>query len=381
MGETSADARAEPGAPISKDAPDPELIKLARAPSRIGLITSLGVVVLSVLFIVRLNSDRKFAGTETPRVVTVADITSGKVADDSYVSVAATPLMSHSIRALRSKSGLGLRVAPARGSDDKLWIVIDGSGWDPQTLDAYSGRLRKLSDLPFGEAVQEFAQANPRPRFATAAATRAGFASNKVTAVGGEAITVADGDRIALDVIDPNAATIVASLNSIYPTVQVWVDALAKAGIPAGPPDTTPTVVKNDKGESKTVNASSQVKFEVKGPDAVAATTRALEANKLFAARVDPIQRHYETTWGALKGSTAAGFNLGTATVPDSSIDLVGLYVAKGIPDGAYALLANEKPDQYWYVLPITVALAVIGLLFAWAFVRAVRRDLLPTRA
>lgn len=379
MGETS-DESAELGAPIPKDRQDPDLIKLARSPSRIGLITSFGVVLLSVLFIVKLNSDRKFGGSETPAVVTAADIASGKVAADSYVSVEATPMMSHSIRALRSKAGIGLRVAPARGTDDKLWIVIDGNGWDPPTLGAFSGRLRPLSDVSFGKAVQEFAEANPRPRFATAAATRAGFGSNKITGVGGEAITVTDADRIALDVIDPNAATIVASLNSNYPTVQVWVDALAKAGIPAGPPNTEPTVITDGK-ETKTVNATGQVRFEVKGPDAVAATTRALEANKLFAARVDPIQRHYETTWGTLKGSTAAGFNLGTVTVPDSTIDLVGLYVAKGIPDGAYALLANEKPDQYWYVLPITIALAVIGLLFTWAFARAVRRDLLPTRA
>ncbi|MDX2089408.1 MAG: hypothetical protein SFX73_16265 [Kofleriaceae bacterium] len=379
MGETS-DQRATTGAPVAKDAIDPDLVKLARSPSRIGLVTSLGVVLLSVMFIIKLNSDRKFAGTEVPAVVTAADIASGKVAADSFVSVEATPMMSHAIRALRSKAGIGLRVAPARGTDDKLWIVIDGNGWDPPTLGAYTGRLRKLADLPFGSAVSDFAKANPRPRFATAAATRAGFASNKITGVGGEAITMTDGDRIALDVIDPNVATIVASLNSNYPTVQVWVDALAKAGIQAGPPNTEPTLITDGK-ETKTVNSTGQVRFEVKGPDAVASTTRALEAGKLFAARVDPIQRHYETTWGALKGSTAAGFTLGTATVPDAEIDLVGLYVAKGIPDGAYALLANEKPDQYWYVLPVTVALAVIGLLFAWAFARAVRRDLLPTRA
>jgi len=60
---------------------------------------------------------------------------------------------------------------------------------------------------------------------------------------------------------------------------------------------------------------------------------------------------------------------------------VIGLYVAKGIPDGAYAVLTGERPDQYWYVLPITVSLVVIGLLFAWAFARAVRRDFLPTKA
>jgi hypothetical protein len=58
----------------------------------------------------------------------------------------------------------------------------------------------------------------------------------------------------------------------------------------------------------------------------------------------------------------------------------VGVYTARAIPEDAYALLVGELPDDYWYVMPITVTLAIIGLLFLWALVRAVRRDLLPTR-
>jgi hypothetical protein len=40
-------------------------------------------------------------------------------------------------------------------------------------------------------------------------------------------------------------------------------------------------------------------------------------------------------------------------------------------------LLTEERPAEYWYVLPITLALAAIGLVFAWALVRAVKRDIL----
>jgi len=362
MGDSS-DAREDPGAPIAPDAIDPDLVKLGRAPSRIGLVTSLGVVVLAIIFIVRLNSDRRFSGADTPRVVTPADVVAGKVDDDSYVSLQAEPMMSHVMTAARSrKGGLGLRVVPARGTNDKLWLVVSGDAWNAPALGEYTGRLRVFSKLPFADALRDYAAANPRPLFATAAATRTGFATNKVASVGGETLALVDSDRVALDVIDANAATIVASLNSIYPSVQVWTDSLAKAGIVHGPPVTA---------------VNGIVRFEVKGPDAVAATTRALETAKLFAARVDPIGRHYETTWGELKGSTAAGFNVGTATIPDAQLDLVGLYVAKGIPDGAYALIVDENPEQYWYVLWITIGLAVVGLLFGWAFVRAVKRDLL----
>ena len=37
--------------------------------------------------------------------------------------------------------------------------------------------------------------------------------------------------------------------------------------------------------------------------------------------------------------------------------------------------------DEQSISLPITIAVALIGLVFAWAFVRAVRRDLLPPTA
>ena len=66
---------------------------------------------------------------------------------------------------------------------------------------------------------------------------------------------------------------------------------------------------------------------------------------------------------------------------PTPQLDLVGLYVERSIPSDAYALITGERPEDYWYVLPITIALGVIGLVFAWALVRAVKRDLLPARA
>jgi hypothetical protein len=67
--------------------------------------------------------------------------------------------------------------------------------------------------------------------------------------------------------------------------------------------------------------------------------------------------------------------------VPDAQIELVGLYVAHRIPADAYVLVTGEQPDDYWYVMPITIALAAILLVFGWALVRAIRRDLMPARA
>jgi len=163
---------------------------------------------------------------------------------------------------------------------------------------------------------------------------------------------------------------IVAALNERLPTAEAWATALTAAGITAGKPIPPPTGV------------SDQIRFEVQAPGAVGSTTTKLEAATLWAARVEPITRHYKTTWGAMKASTGAGFTVAQGvTIPDTDLDLIGLYVSRGIPDGAYALIEGERPADYWHVLPISVGLVLIGLLFLWALIRAIKRDLLPTAA
>jgi hypothetical protein len=119
------------------------------------------------------------------------------------------------------------------------------------------------------------------------------------------------------------------------------------------------------------------VRLEVAMP--VAEVVQKLEAAKLWAARVERVTRHHETTWGALRASPAGGLAAAGQVVPDAHVDLVGLYVQRGVPRDAYALILGERPADYWHVLPITGALALIGLLFAWALVRAIR-ELLPAR-
>lgn len=359
-----ADSSPEPGAPIPKDAIDPELIKLARPRPRVGVITSAGLVFLSVFFLWRLSPDRRFSGSsEAPTQVTASDVVAGKVAADSFVSLEAEPLIAHAIRATPSKGNPGMRVVPARGTGERLWLVLGGDGWDPPNVGAYTGRLRKLAELPFADAIREYARTHPRPVFATASAVRAGFATRKVTVVSGETVPIQDADRVAFEVVEPNVVSIVCALDDRFPNAAAWATALAGAGItPDGAPNAT----------------TEQARFEVHG--SLPEITTKLQVGKLFAATVEPVTRHLETTWGELAASSPAGFTVEGVTVPDGEVDLVGLYVASGIPADAYALLTTEKPAEYWYVLPVTIALAVIALLFAWVLVRAVKRDLLPTR-
>ena len=359
-----ADSSPDPGAPIPKDAIDPELIKLGRPRPRVGVITAAGLVFLSVFFLWRLNPDRRFSGSaETPARVTAADIVAGKISDDSFISVEAEPMIAHAIRVTPSKGNPGLRVAPARGTGEKLWVALPGDGWTQPTVGPYVGRLRRLADLPFAKALMDYAKTHPRPVFATPSAVRAGFATGKVAAIGGETIEVKDADRVAFELVEPGDVTVVATFTEKLPNAGAWTTALAGAGITAAGAPTATT---------------EQARFEVHG--SAAEITTKLQAGSLFAATVEPVTRHFETTWGELKASSPAGFTIKSTTVPDTEVELLGLYVARGVPDGAYALLTNENPAEYWYVLPVTIALAVIALLFAWVLVRAVKRDLVPTR-
>ena len=354
------------GAPIAKDAIDPDLVRLSRPRPKVGVITAAGLVFLCGFFLVRLNPDRKFAGGGEPARVAVSDVTGGNVATDKYIKLEATELvMSHAIRASVNKAGLGLRVAPVRGTGEHLWVAMSGDGWEKAQLGAYTGRLRKLRDLPFEPSIAAYAAEHPRPVFAAPLAVRTGFGTGKVKSVTGDEISVGDSDRVAFDTVDPNVVTIVATLGPRLTTKDVWATELGKAGVAI-----TTTHDLTD----------YTVRFDVIGD--LATITGKLQAANLWApARLEPVTHHYETKWADLRGSSLAGFVVGGATIPDAQVDLVGLYVSREIPSDAYALITDERPEDYWYVLPITIALALIGLVFGWAFVRAVKRDLLPTRA
>jgi len=134
---------------------DGEDLPESHKPLKIGPITCAGIVFLSLLFLLRLNPDRKFSGSGSqPEKVAVADIVAGKVSAEKFVAIdgSAEPLLSHSIRTMASKGSLGLRVVPVRGTGDKLWLVVNGDGWTEPEVGAYVGRLRPLSELPFAGA-------------------------------------------------------------------------------------------------------------------------------------------------------------------------------------------------------------------------------------
>lgn len=370
-------AEPEPGAPIPRDAVDPDLVKLGRARPKIGVITSAAVVAICAYFLFfRFAPDRSFAGEpEAPRAALVADILAGKVSGESFVSLDADPMMSH---AIRLKASQELRLVPARGTGDRLWLALDSGDGKP-ILKAYAGRLRRLEDLPFADLIDRHVKANPRPVFATAASLRAGFATGQVATVTGDKLAVADADRVAFDVIDPTRSTLVAAFvdkrdpaegdpgHGPLTDAKLWIAELARHGITA--------TVAAAPGVADEVLA--QVRLDVPLPPKE--LNEKLAAAKLLATHVEQTTRHHETTWGALRASPAGALAAGGQSIPEAHVDLVGLYVKRGVPGDAYVLLYGERPQDYWYILPLTIVVAVIGLFFAWAFVR-VGRDLLPAR-
>jgi hypothetical protein len=371
MGSAQADDKLEEGAPVPEGKIDPDLVKLRRSRTKVGIITSAGVLGLCIYFLLRLSPDRHFAGEgDKPRAVALSDVIAGNVATDDYIELEVDPLMSQAVRSVKTKGDLGLRVVPIRGTNDRLWLALPGDGWaEPVTTSRYAGRLRRLGDLPLGRSVKDYVARTPRAMFATAAAVRAGLATGKIKLVTGDEITLDDSQQVAFDVVDPNAAQLVVSFTELVPDMKSWGGALRRAEIDGAKPGTPKP---NDE-------AIGQGRWDI--PLSPELTTKKLEAAELYAARVEAVTLHRAGTWGELKKSGADAFTLGGATTPDAQVDIVGVFVTQPVPDDAYALVTGELPKDYWYVLPITIGLVLIGLLFGWALVRAVRRDLLPARA
>lgn len=361
------DAPDTAGAPISKDAIDPELIKLRRPRPKVGMITAAGVCLLCLLFYLRLGDDRRFAGS-TARAVAVGDILAGKVEPEQLVTVTAEPVVANVVRASTSKGQQGLRLAPVRGSGERLWLVLPGDGMSPMSeTSQVRGRLRPLAALPFAANIEAFLQQHPRPVFAPPNAVRAALASGKLRTVSGDEVQPADRDEVAADLVDLESAVVVVTFGERLPDVATWAQKLVEAGV-------LPSA------EVAPRQATTETaRFSVAGsPTEVA---QRLEKAGLWAARVEPVLRSLRGTWGELRTSSASALRFGEAQVPDAQIDLIGVLTARGVPQGAFVLVSGEDPALYWYVRPISYALLALAALFAWVLVRAIRRDLLPAKS
>jgi hypothetical protein len=355
----------QPGAPVAKDAIDPELVNLRKARPPIGAVTAFGVAALCTYLVVRLIPDIAFSrGDDKPIAATVATI--GERVNQ-LVEVDAELVMSRAVRLRENESVPGLRVVPIVGTGDRAWIVMTG-GWtaEVRTIEPLAGRVREIDDLPIADELRDYVAGRTWPTFATLASARAAFAGGPLATVTGERVTVNPAERVELDVPVPDAALVVATFNSRLSDAAAWTTALADAGVIA--PGAAPREV--------TANTAS---YDVAA--SVAVTTEKLQKAELFAARVEPVNRTLATTWGELARSGAGPLVVAGTPVPDDRVDLVRVMTRRTIPAGALAIVVGERPSDYWYMLPAAIGLGLLAALAMWALVRAIRRDYLRPRS
>jgi len=360
---------ADPGAPVPKDAIDPELVSL-RPRTQVGLVTALSVVAFCVYLALRLWPDFQFAGEGAPRDVTVEQIRAGQVEDESHVQVRADVERAAAVKVRQSEAKPGFRLVPAVGGADRVWIALDADGWSaPRADPRYAGRLRRLDELPFAGALGRQLRAHPPARFVTGAELRRGRAAGDagtLTAVTGDAFPVTATDEVEIVVPDPDAATIAASFGERLPDANTWATALATAGLIA--PGAKP--VRADDG---------QAWFEVRKPNVLADAPRALQSAGLWGARVEPMSREYRAPWKDVIVDDA-GVSLGGARLAWSAVDVAAVHVPRPLSGAAWVVIVGDGPGNYWYVRALYVLIALFGLLFTWALIRTARAELLSPK-
>lgn len=361
----------EEGAPIGKDEIDPDLISLRRAAPKVGIVTAAAIVLLCVVMMLRLRDDFTFSRAgSTAEAATVSDIVAGKIDDDSFVTVDASLDRDAAIRTRITEANAGTRVVPVFGTNDRLWVAIAGDPWSPYQHDEkITGRLRPLADVKFSGAVASFAAKNPTPRFVTGddlKRVRIGGAK-ELALVGGGTHAPRDTDDIEISVADPGAAIVIAAFNPRMPDVAAWTTALAGAGVIAA-------------GTKPDATTDDTARWEVRRPDAVATVTTALENAQLWGARVEPAATRYRVPWKDLHADQT-GVQLPTGLLPWSAIDVAAVWAPRPVPAGARVILAGESPGSYWYLTWVYIGLALFAVLFTWALVLAVRREIQDRQA
>ncbi len=356
----------DPGAPVGKDEIDPELVSLRGPRAKVGALTALAICVVCVFYLVKLAGDFAFSrGDDHAKDVTIKDVVAGSVSTNELVQVAAPLERSAAVRIRTGQGDPGVRAAPVIGSEDKLWIAVPGDPLEASIDGKYRGRLHTTSS-PLGAALRDFLEA-PQPRFVTGDELRRArlisATGGALTAVEGDPLKAAADTQVELAVIDPSVARVSVTYVERLKDAKAWGDALAAAGVITA-------------GAAPVATSDGGATWEVHGDNVAVTSEQKLEAAKLWASRVDAVTVRRKAAWKDL-GASADSLSIGDAKLPWSAVDVCALWLPRPLPDGAYVLLVDEKPSDYRLVKPLYIIVAVLGLLFAWALWRAVRRDLL----
>lgn len=361
------------GRRIGRDEIDPDLISLPRTRARIGVVLAISMIVFSLYMLLRLVDDLAFSrqGPEPEEIASPAALLATGELDNRFVRVPAVPDRAFAVRVAASRANQGSRLTPVQGTDDKLWIMIDGSVWTAgiRYEEVYTGRVRELDELPFADPVRRHVkEREPAPRFVTPEAVRTALVAQASTVTGpaGDAIAVAASTPVRVHETAPDRVHIEVISTPRLPDAAAWAKVLSEIGLV--PPDATAAPGR------KTESGQTWV-FTAPATGDLAAIETALLDAKLIAARAMAIETVHDTTWGQLAARDDA-LVVGGRAIPWDQISWITPIVTRFVPADAWVLVTSEVPGAYWYVLPLVAVLGLSVLLFAWALVRALRSRL-----
>ena len=365
----SASAPTPPGdgAPRS-DELDPELISLRRPRRTVGPLLSLSIIGFCIVIMVRLRADLQFS-RQSDRPTTIEDVSQlarGEVGENSYVAVHAMPDHGLVFRVAMGEADYGNRAAPVVGTDGKVWIMVPATPWtlDTAYTHIYSGRVRRLANMPFFTRLREFVAGRPpSPHFVDAGAIRSALetGAGDVANPFGDSVAVSATTALVISEKVYDRALVQAFKCDAYPDRAGWEVALASAGI-------------STEGITPIDDDQAMVSYEVPAPGGVDEVKAKLAEAKLFRARASVVVRPHEARWSEL-GSSAAGLAIATTIVPWENLSSLAILTNPSVRADAFVLMTGEQPDTYWYILPVYIVLAFFILLFAWGLVRFVRRN------
>jgi hypothetical protein len=350
---------------------DPELLKLSKPRTHVGWLLSLSVVVLCVYWGLRLRSDLRFSREADDAPAALASVDQAADSEsDAFVSIAAVPDRARAARVSFSAQD-GSHVAPALGSGGRLWILTAASpyGTDPSGGEVYTGRLKRLGEMPFYEPLARFfAERAPvsEPVEPEAAVTAIREGAGEVASMHGDPVPVAAGVEVEVLRRAVGSARIIAAADPRgHADELAWRTALTRAGIlPAGAQPITGT--------------ERSWTYEVAAPEGLGALAARLEESGLFGAQVIPVEQALTARWDALavrKGE----LHVGEHVIPLAEISAVAIAHRPPVPEGAVVIVTTERPADYWYILPLLVLFALFALLFGWTLLRALRGSTPPT--
>ncbi len=344
---------------------DPELLRLPKLAIRVGWLLALSVTVFSAYIAYGLRFDWHFAGVSSNPVELSSPNELSKQAVESYYQVSGRIDASALLRVSDSGSSLGQRLVPFDGTSREIWLVTDGDPWTAsEAKDAtYTGRLRHLADMPFAAELHQYLRTESlESEVATSQALKKTISENadKIVTLRGNTLPVSEKTQVYLDEEEPDSALLSVWPTSKYPDETSWRAALLEAGF----------LPKSARPTNETPSGWS---YKIPAPNGHEAINAKLVEAKFFTVWARPSIQNHQIPWMELQASTDK------IIIPTHSIpwkNLVGIRIetpASPVPKSAKVLLLHQSPEDYWYVRPITILLALGAALFAWATLVALR--------